>query len=165
MFRSLLSALLLALLAACASAPEPMRTGLGAEARYQPPEPAAPIVNPTNPIMVGDPAWTAEAAKWIGSPYRAGGNSREGMDALGLVRKMYENVARINLPAKLDELSRTGNAIPREQIRVGDILFFGDLAGIFLGDNRLVLAHPTVGVVYAQVTDLADYRTARRILR
>jgi cell wall-associated NlpC family hydrolase len=165
MLRSLLSAVWVALLFACAAEPEPMRTGLGAQQRYHPPNPSAPVANPTNPTMVGDAAWAAEAAKWIGSPYRPGGDSRDGMDALGLVGKMYENVARIELPGKLDELSRTGNAIPRDQLRPGDILFFGELAGVFLGDDRLILAHPTVGVVYAQVTDLVDYRTARRILR
>jgi lipoprotein Spr len=122
--------------------------------------------------MVGDPAWTAEAAKWIGAPYRAGGANREGMDELGLIRRIYENVARIRISSGLEELSRTGVEIPREQLRPGDLVFFGDpqiqSAGIFLGENRIVTATPAFGVVYAQLTEppfAESYRTARRLLR
>ena len=113
-----------------------------------------------------------EATKWIGAPYRAGGNSREGMDEIGLIRRMYENVARIKIALGLEELSRTGVAIPRDQLRPGDIVFFGDPrisgAGIYIGNGRFVQATPTFGVAYAQLNDsqfAQNYRTARRILR
>lgn len=94
------------------------------------------------------------------------------MDELGLIRRMYENVARIKLSSGLDELSRTGIAIPRDQLRPGEIVFFGKPnitgAGIYLGENRIVTARPTFGVVYAQLTEPPfsdEYRTATRIVR
>jgi cell wall-associated NlpC family hydrolase len=172
MVRPLLLAVALASLIGCASNPEPMRTGITANSRYQPPDPTRPITNPSNPAIVGEAAWQSEATKWIGVPYRSGGNSREGMDTLGLVRKMYENVARIQITPGLEELSRTGVAIPRDQLRPGDIVFFGDPkitgAGIYIGENRFVQASVTFGVAYAQLNDpqfSPNYRTARRILR
>jgi cell wall-associated NlpC family hydrolase len=187
MFRSSLLALSLALLFGCASEPEPMRTGIAPNPRYHPPGPTNPTVNP-GPAVVGDSAWQSEATKWIGVPFRPGGNNREGMDARGLVRRMYENVARIKLTSNVDELTRTGVAIPRDQLRPGDIVFFGkDIghkvyvgdnpyhqetnitgAGIYLGDNRIVTADPILGVAYAQLFDppySENYLTARRILR
>jgi murein DD-endopeptidase / murein LD-carboxypeptidase len=171
MFRSLLMASSLALLAGCASNPEPMRTGITPNPRYNPPGPTSPV-NGSNPAIVGESAWQSEATKWIGAPFRPDGNNCEGMDALGLVRRMYENVARIKLTSNIHELSRTGVAIPRDQLRPGDIVFFGkdaiSGAGIFLGDNRIVMALPTIGVAYAQLSDPQfsdNYQTARRILR
>jgi cell wall-associated NlpC family hydrolase len=182
----LLLAVLIALLVGCASNPEPMRTGITTSSRYHTPDPTRPITNPSNPAIVGEAAWQSEATKWIGVPFRTGGNSREGMDTLGLVRKMYENVARIQITSGLEELSRTGVAIPRDQIRPGDIIFFEREtgrridpndehyiklktdAGIYLGKNRFVQASPTFGVAYAQLNDPQfshNYRTARRILR
>lgn len=168
----MLLSVLLALAFGCASDPEPMRTGITSNPRYHPPSPASPAFDSNNPVIVGDSAWQSEAAKWIGSSYRPGGDTREGMDALGLVRRMYQNVARIRLTAGLNELSRTGVAIPREQLLPGDIIFFGsstiDGAGIFIGDNRFVTTDPVFGVACARLTDprfSESYRIARRILR
>ena len=172
MFRSLLWAAGVALFFGCASEPEPMRTGIAPNTRYHTPDPTTPSANPSNPAIVGESAWESEATKWIGAPYRAGGNSREGMDEIGLIRRMYENVARIKIALGLEELSRTGVAIPRDQLRPGDIVFFGDPkisgAGIYIGNGRFVQATPTFGVAYAQLNDsqfAQNYRTARRILR
>jgi cell wall-associated NlpC family hydrolase len=172
MFRPALLASLFALLPGCASGPEPMRTGLSPNSRYHPPDPIRPDANPTNPVIVGESAWPSEAAKWIGSPYRSGGNTREGMDDLGLVRRMYENVARIRIASGLEELARTGAAIPRDQLRPGDLIFFGGpnitSVGVYLGDNRFIQSSPTFGVAYAQLNDPQfsdNYRTTRRLLR
>ena len=172
MFRSLLWACGCALLFGCASNPEPMRTGISRDSRYHTPDPTRPTANPSNPAIVGDSAWQSEATKWIGAPYRAGGKGRDGMDDLGLIRRMYENIARIEIKSGLDELARTGAAIPRDQLLPGDIVFFGEPkisgAGIFIGENKFVQAHPTLGVVYAQLSDpqfAQNYRIARRLLR
>jgi cell wall-associated NlpC family hydrolase len=188
MFRVLLLAVALAPLFGCASDPQPMRTGIAPNSRYHPPDPTRPVASSSNPAIVGESAWQSEAAKWIGAPYRIGGDTREGMDALGLIRRMYENVARIHIPWDLRELSRTGVAIPPDQLRPGDIIFFGNRtdrvyvggdryvdgevringAGIYIGGNRFVEATPTFGVVYADLKGpqfSQDFRTARRILR
>ena len=172
MFRSPLWACVCTLLIGCASNPEPMRTGVSSNSRYHTPDPTRPTPNPGNPAIVGDSAWQSEATKWIGAPYRAGGKGRDGMDDLGLIRRMYENVARIEIKSGLNELARTGVAIPRDQLRPGDIVFFGEPkisgAGIFIGENKFVQAHPSLGVVYAQLSDpqfSQNYRTARRLLR
>jgi cell wall-associated NlpC family hydrolase len=165
---------LIAALTGCASnsSPEPMRTGVAPNPRYHPPDPTRPTANPTTPAIVGESAWQSEAAKWIGAPYRTGGSNREGMDSMGLVRKMYQNVARIDLPRDLDELSRTGFAIPRDQLRPGDIIFLGGnkitQAAIYIGQGRIVQAVQPFGVTYADLTTpqvTNSYRTARRILR
>lgn len=161
------------LLAGCATEPDPMRTSVTPNPRYNPPGPSQPVVNPSNPPIVGESAWGSEAAKWIGVPYRAGGDSRAGMDAMTLVRRMYENVARIVLPKDIGELSRTGFAIPRDQLRPGDLVFFEEdgkvnHVGIFLGDGRIVHADSARGVMYSLLTDpelATNYKTARRILR
>lgn len=171
MSRLLLLALSAALISGCASNPEPMRTGIDIKSRSHTPDPTRPTRNPSNPVIVGESAWQSEATKWIGVPYRAGGDNRQGMDTLGLIRRMYQNVARIDIKTGLEELSRTGVAIPRDQLRPGDIVFFADhpaAAGIHIGDNRFVHAHQSLGVVYANLnnSEFANaFRTARRLVR
>jgi cell wall-associated NlpC family hydrolase len=171
MFRPLTAAVLLATLLGCAQ-PETMRTGVAPNTSYHPPGSSHPTPNPTTPAVVGESAWQSEAAKWVGASYRSGGNTREGMDSLGLVLRMYQNVARIDLPHDLYELSRTGATVLRDQLKPGDIIFLGGdhitHAALYLGNGRVVQSIQPFGVTYADIStpQVANlYRTARRILR
>jgi cell wall-associated NlpC family hydrolase len=88
---------------------------------------------------------------------------------------MYQNVARIDLPRTTAEQARTGFAIPRDQLRPGDLVFFEmtpgkgpNHSGIFIGQGRFVHATREKGVIYSELTQpyyAQRFRTARRILR
>jgi cell wall-associated NlpC family hydrolase len=163
--------------AGCASSESnrTMRTGVSRNSRYTPMDPARPSQRGAQPPIVGSSAWSSEAAKWIGTPYRLGGASRAGMDCSGLIVTMYRNVARVELPRTAYEQSRTGTAIPQRELRPGDLLFFQtskepriNHAGIYLGQNRFVHASKSQGVVYSDLDETyyaEAYRGARRILR
>ncbi|AMD01093.1 C40 family peptidase [Halomonas sp. ANAO-440] len=83
---------------------------------------------------------TAEGA--LGTPYRFGGNSPEGLDCSGLVELSYR-AAGIPVPRTADDQYRT---LPEaRQARPGDLLFFGDRrkathVGIYRGNGQMIHA-------------------------
>ena len=60
-----------------------------------------------------------EAAQWIGTPYRSGGQSRKGTDCSGFVRQVYKKVYGIDLPRstteQVEEGKRVRRRLPRQQ--------------------------------------------------
>lgn len=66
-----------------------------------------------------------EVISWLGTPYKLGGTSRQGVDCSGYVREIYRTVYR-------KPLNRTVNAIyaeniktiPRRKLETGDLVFF-----------------------------------------
>src|SRR6185369_1199330 len=94
--------------------------------------------------MGGIAARTAE--RFVGIPYRWGGdNVVEGMDCSGFVRAVY-NLCGISIPRTSAEQFRTGESISRDDLKDGDLVFFGSSAdkinhvGIYVGNGRFVHA-------------------------
>ena len=51
------------------------------------------------------------AAEWIGTPYRAGGDSRHGTDCSGLVSQLYKKTYRMRLSRSTDGQLKESNKI------------------------------------------------------
>jgi cell wall-associated NlpC family hydrolase len=86
------------------------------------------------------------AERFVGIPYRWGGdNVVEGMDCSGFVRAVY-NLCGVNIPRTSREQFSVGDAIPKDELMDGDLVFFGSSAesinhvGIYVGNNRFVHA-------------------------
>ncbi|MCE8021639.1 C40 family peptidase [Halomonas sp. MCCC 1A11036] len=84
----------------------------------------------------------ATAKNALGTPYRLGGNTPEGLDCSGLVEMAYRS-AGIKVPRTADEQYRTLPAVDRAQ--PGDLLFFGDRrkathVGIYRGNGQMIHA-------------------------
>ena len=84
----------------------------------------------------------ATAKNALGTPYRFGGNTPEGLDCSGLVEMAYR-AAGIQVPRTADEQFR---ALPAaRQAQPGDLLFFGDRrkathVGIYRGNGQMIHA-------------------------
>ena len=63
------------------------------------------------------------AESFIGTPYKAGGTSSDGMDCSGLVNRCFEEVD-ISLPRSSYGLSLKGKQILLNDVQKGDLLFF-----------------------------------------
>ena len=102
------------------------------------------------------------AQQAIGTPYRLGGNTPDGLDCSGLVEMTYQ-AAGIRVPRTADEQFR---ALPRAQApRPGDLLFFGDRrkathVGIYRGNGQMIHA-PGNGRAVVSVPLEIDYWQAR----
>jgi len=91
----------------------------------------------------------ANAAKLVGTRYQYGGASPlTGFDCSGLVQFSYRE-AGLSLPRTTEELRRASRAIPRSELRAGDLIFFNHQGlknshmGIYEGDGTFVHAPST----------------------
>jgi len=87
----------------------------------------------------------AFAKKLLNIPYRFGGNSLLGIDCSGYVKKVYSTIG-VNLPRSAREQYTEGDPVDKEELSVGDLVFFRTYAsfpshvGIYLGNNLFIHA-------------------------
>lgn len=84
----------------------------------------------------------SHAQQSLGTPYRFGGNTPDGLDCSGLVEMVYQ-AAGINVPRTADQQFRH---LPKvDTPRPGDLLFFGSRqkathVGIYRGQGQMIHA-------------------------
>lgn len=101
------------------------------------------------------------AAEWIGTPYRVGGESKRGTDCSGLVSQLYRKVYHTRLSRSTDEQLEESSKISRRNLREGDLVFFTSRnsrkkvahVGIYLKDGKFIHASTSQGVI---VSDLKE---------
>lgn len=101
------------------------------------------------------------AAEWIGTPYRAGGDSRHGTDCLGLVSQLYKKTYRMRLSRSTDGQLKESNKIARRNLREGDLVFFTSRSsrkkvahvGIYLKDGKFIHASTSQGVIVSSLKE------------
>lgn len=103
-----------------------------------------------------------EAKRWIGTPYRYGGDNKHGMDCSGLVVTVYKSALDIKLPRSSSEQAEYCSPLNKNQLMPGDLLFFRtgsskkiSHVGIYVGDNKMVHSSTSSGVVVSDLS--ADY--------
>lgn len=85
------------------------------------------------------------AKKLLNIPYKFGGNSILGIDCSAYVKKVYGFLG-IDLPRTAREQFNKGEAIEKEELSIGDLVFFRTYAsfpshvGIYLGNNLFIHA-------------------------
>jgi len=86
------------------------------------------------------------AERFVGIPYRWGGeNVVDGMDCSGFVRAVY-NLCGLSIPRTSRDQFKAGEAVDRQDLQDGDLVFFGAAAdkinhvGIYVGGGKFVHA-------------------------
>lgn len=96
-----------------------------------------------------------EASRWLGTPYRYGGNDRNGVDCSGLTKAIYSNVYHYSLHRNSrEQYERDCDHVKRTHLKSGDLLFFGSRGkskninhvGIYLKADFFIHASSTSGV-------------------
>jgi hypothetical protein len=113
-----------------------------------------------------------EYRRWRGTQHRLGGSGSRGIDCSGFVRAVYRDVFHIELPRTTRVQIRQGRAVPFEDLRAGDLVFFQPPSyprhvGIYLGRSEFVHASKNKGVTVSKMDKYywgKYYWTARRIL-
>ncbi len=96
------------------------------------------------------------AKSFMGAPYRYGGESVRGLDCSAFVKKIYD-IFDVQLPRSAREQFHAGPKIQKEELAVGDLVFFRTKryvkypthVGIYIGDGNFIhssSAHCKVGV-------------------
>lgn len=106
-----------------------------------------------------------EAASWIGTPYRYGGNTRKGADCSGMVSAVYRQVFQTVLHrSSADMYKHDCRHISRGALRQGDLVFFApprsripNHVGIYLKNGRFIHTSSSKGVIVSHL-DEAYYK-------
>ncbi len=102
-----------------------------------------------------------EARSWLGTPYKYGGNDRRGVDCSGLVLQVYSKALDISVPRNSRAQKDFCAPASKNSLTPGDLVFFAtgkdkkrvSHVGIFVGENRMIHASASRGVI---VSDLSE---------
>ncbi|MCK9283677.1 MAG: NlpC/P60 family protein [Rhodocyclaceae bacterium] len=108
-----------------------------------------------------------QALDLLGIRYRRGGTSPEsGFDCSGFVGHVFREGLGLILPRSSKEISKTGEAVAKNELKPGDLVFFNTMrsafshVGIYLGDNLFVHAPRAGGQV--RIEDMRESYWAKR---
>jgi cell wall-associated NlpC family hydrolase len=105
-----------------------------------------------------------KAFGFLGTRYRFGGSSRNGLDCSAFVQKVF-NEMDVSLPRTAREQFKFGEIVHQGDMRKGDLVFFSTYAsfpshvGIYLGDNRMIHASSSERRVVISSLDTPYYRS------
>jgi cell wall-associated NlpC family hydrolase len=134
-----------------------------------------PVTTPINPT-VPPSATTAVrdvAERYLGVTYRYGGTSPEGLDCSGFVVIVFSELG-IKLPRTSAQQFQYGQAVERQNLRLGDLVFFNTSGqgvshvGIYLESGEFIHAASNPGKVMKSRLDeryyAQRYLGARRVM-
>lgn len=112
------------------------------------------ILDPITAIAAAQHPLSKQALQHIGIRYRYGGTSPDnGFDCSGLVHYSAMESLGLRLPRRSVEIARSGKPVKRQELAVGDLVFFNTLGaryshvGIYVGSDMFVHAPSSGGVV------------------
>ncbi|MBP2629806.1 MAG: hypothetical protein H6Q70_434 [Firmicutes bacterium] len=127
----------------------------------------AQTVNPTTSAIV------ATAKKYLGVPYKFGGDNPKGFDCSGYLQYIFaENGMKI--PRTADEQYKIGTSLTQSQLKTGDLVFFttyekgASHCGLYLGNGKFIHASSSKGIHIDELSDAywkPRYIGAKRILQ
>lgn len=99
------------------------------------------------------------AYSWLNTPYRYGGNSRNGIDCSRFVMRVFNEVLGLNTVGTSRQIYEQGNKIDKSQLKEGDLVFFKTRGntishvGIYLQNNKFVHSSSSKGVVISSLNE------------
>jgi NlpC/P60 family len=100
-----------------------------------------------------------EIIKYLGTPYKYGGNTKAGMDCSAFTQIIFKDVFNLPLERSARLQYTQGSVIGKgEELKVGDLLFFNTRkrvkpghVGIYIGDNLFAHASTKKGVTITEL--------------
>ncbi len=131
------------------------------------PSAAALVMKYTAQAQEATQAALGQALDLLGIRYRRGGTTPEnGFDCSGFVGHVFREGLGLILPRSSKEISKTGEAVAKSELKPGDLVFFNTMrsafshVGIYLGENLFVHAPRTGGQV--RIEDMRESYWAKR---
>jgi lipoprotein Spr len=95
--------------------------------------------------------------EWMGTRYRLGGTTKDGIDCSALIQILFTGLYGIALPRTAREQYNFSRKISRTELKEGDLVFFNTIGGVshvgmYLQNNKFIHAS-TSGVT---ISDLYD---------
>lgn len=118
-----------------------------------------------------------EASTYLGTPYRYGGTTRNGIDCSAFVLSVFGAAAGLTLPRVAASQSQEGESIDKENLQKGDLIFFShgkriSHVGIVEdvteeGEVKFIHAATSKGVMISSLNDSywgPKFRFAKRVI-
>lgn len=110
----------------------------------------------------------------LGVPYRLGGTTPKGMDCSGFIYYVFENYFNKILPRRVSELYQAGVSVTRNNLKLGDLVFFNNInspeishVGVYLDADQFAHASESQGVIISSLNESyydERYAGARRVI-
>lgn len=103
-----------------------------------------------------------ESSKWLGVPYRYGGNSKRGTDCSGFTYSIYKKVYHKKLQRSSEgQRSEDCKKVARRNLKEGDLVFFhngkkkrkASHVGIYLKEGKFIHASTSQGVIVSELDE------------
>ncbi len=113
-----------------------------------------------DPPAEANPKLMMTIADWMGSPYKFGGTSKNGVDCSGFIQEVYKMVYNKPTPRTTTQLFTASESVSKRQLKEGDLVFFEintskvEHAGIYLFDDYFAHASTSRGVMISKLTDV-----------
>ena len=119
-----------------------------------------------------------DAEKYLGTPYKFGGNTPSGFDCSGFTVKVFEE-HDLTLPRRSSDQAEAGKKIDIEEVKPGDLLFFATAGGSRVshvgivhdiandGEIKFIHASTSKGVIISSLNEKywnKAYLHAQRVL-
>jgi probable lipoprotein NlpC len=102
--------------------------------------------------------------QWMGTPYKFGGEDKDGVDCSGLAQLLEQQVFGVNIPRSTSQQIAVIKRKYEEELQEGDLLFF-DYDGkkfshvaIYLQNGYYVHASSSKGVIITKLHDPFTYK-------
>lgn len=96
---------------------------------------------------------------WLGTPYRLGGDTENGIDCSGFAYQLYDKVFNTVIGNNSRNIFSMVNPINKEELKEGDLVFFKinsraiSHVGVYLGDNKFAHASSSRGVMISNLNE------------
>lgn len=106
-------------------------------------------------------ALVAEAARWLGVPYKYAGNDKKGVDCSGLTSQVFLKTLNVKMPRSSREQQQWCTNIRKENLQPGDLVFFAtgsnrnrvSHVGLYIGNGDIIHASSSRGVIISNLTE------------
>lgn len=104
------------------------------------------------PVSADDNRMMDIIEAWIGTPYRYGGETKNGVDCSGFTQAVFREMG-VSIPRTASTQAEAAEKVQPGELRFGDIIFFNTSGGgishcgIYIGDGFFVHASARRGVV------------------
>jgi probable lipoprotein NlpC len=101
---------------------------------------------------------------WMGTPYRFGGQAKDGIDCSGLAQLLEQQVYNVSIPRSTSQQINVIKRKYEEELVEGDLLFFDydgkkfSHVGVYLQNGYYVHASSTRGVTITKLHDPYTYK-------
>ncbi len=102
-----------------------------------------------------------EAAQWIGTPYKYGGDTKRGADCSGFTRQLYKTVYHKSLERSSQGQQKQCKKVSKNNLKEGDLVFFSSNnsgkkvahVGVYLKNGKFVHASTSRGVIVSSLNE------------